>query len=162
MMQNKPISFTQATAADLLDQFELWTVLECHAVYQAARAPHRDLHSVRAVFPDLNQQLFASADPTGWHRLELRLHRAISEQSGNSQLAAMVARICGELQATYLRHLSRPIHRPGTLWLLQCQHRTILSCIEAGHAEDGVLHTRAHLHLIRDQVLAALSAPAAL
>jgi DNA-binding GntR family transcriptional regulator len=69
----------------------------------------------------------------------------------------MVARVCGDLQAAYLPRLSRPIHRPGTLWLLQCQHRQILSCIEAGDAEDAVLHTRAHLHLIRDQVLAALS-----
>jgi DNA-binding GntR family transcriptional regulator len=148
-------------AADLLDLFELWTTLECHAVDQAALAKQRDVRAVQAVFPEFNQQVLAvlaTADPTRWHRLELRLHLAISELSGNSQLAHMVARICGDLQASYLPRLSRPIHRPGTLWLLQCQHRTILSCIEAGQAEAGVLHTRAHLHLLRDQVLAALSA----
>jgi DNA-binding GntR family transcriptional regulator len=150
---------TQATAADLLNHFEVWTVLECHAVAQAALAPHRDLRSLRAVFPDFspNQQVLGPADSTRWHHLELRLHRAISEQSGNAVLAHMVARVCGDLQAAYLPRLSRPIHRPGTLWLLQCQHRQILSCIEAGDAEDAVLHTRAHLHLIRDQLLAAVS-----
>jgi DNA-binding GntR family transcriptional regulator len=152
------VSLTQATAVDLLNHFEVWTVLECHAVARAALATHRDVRSARAVFPDFNQQVLAPADPNRWHRLELRLHRAISELSGNSQLAHMVARVCGDLQASYLPRLSRPLHRPGTLWLLQCQHRKILSCIEAGNAEDGVLHTRAHLHLIRDQVLAALSA----
>jgi DNA-binding FadR family transcriptional regulator len=146
------------SAADLLHHFEVWTVLECHAVHQAALAKHRDLRSVRAVFPDFNQQMLAPSDPIRWQQLELRLHRAISEQSGNALLAHMVARICGDLQATYLQRISQPIHRPGTLWLLQCQHHKILSCIEAGEAEDGVLHTRAHLHLIRDQVLAALSA----
>jgi DNA-binding GntR family transcriptional regulator len=154
------VSLTQATAADLFDRFEVWAVLECHAVRQAALATQHDFRSVRAVFPDSdpNRRVLPPADPNRWHRLELRLHRAISELSGNSQLAHLVARVCGDLQASYVPRLSRPLHRPGTLWLLQCQHRKILSCIEAGNAEDGVLHTRAHLHLIRDQVLAALNA----
>jgi DNA-binding FadR family transcriptional regulator len=55
--------------------------------------------------------------------------------------------------------MPKPIHRPGTLWLLQCQHRKILSCLEAGLADEAVLHTRTHLHLIRDQLVAALSTP---
>lgn len=148
----------RATAIELCNQFEVWTRLECDAVAAAARAAQHDLRAVQGVLPDFNPHLLAPAEPTRWHQLELRLHRAICELSGNSQLAHMVARICGDLQAMYLPRLSRPIHRPGTLWLLQCQHRTILSCIEAGQADDGVLHTRAHLHLLRDQVLAALSA----
>jgi DNA-binding GntR family transcriptional regulator len=154
-------SLTPARVADLLHRFELWTVLECHAVARAALAANRDLAAVRAVFPELNQQVLAPTGGAEWQRLELRLHRSISEHAGNPLLADMVERICTELQTIYGRHVPRPMRRPGTLWLLQCQHRKILSCIEAGQAEEGVLHTRAHLHLIRDQLLAALNDPPA-
>jgi DNA-binding GntR family transcriptional regulator len=149
---------THSLVADLLHRFELWTVLECHAVSRAALAAHRDMGAVRAAFPELNQQLVPTV-PAEWQRLELRLHRTITDQAGNPLLADMVERICSEFQAMCAPHVPRPIRRPGTLWLLQCQHRKILSCIEAGQAEEGMLHTRAHLHLIRDQWLAALSAP---
>jgi len=150
-------SHTHSLVADLLHRFELWTVLECHAVSRAALAANRDMAAVRAVFPELNQQVLAPTGPAEWQRLELRLHCRITEQAGNPLLADMVERICRELQAMYGRHVPRPMRRPGTLWLLQCQHRKILSCIEAGQAEEGMLHTRAHLHLIRDQLLAALN-----
>ncbi len=113
-----PVPFRRALVADVLHRFELWTLLECHAVGRAARSGNRDVRTVRAVFPELN----------------------------------------GELESICARHIRQPIHRPGTLWLLQCQHRQILSCIEAGCADEAVLHTRAHLHLIRDQLVAALNA----
>ena len=145
-----------ASTADLPHHFELWTALECLAVHLAAQTGQRDVRSVRAVFPEFNQQVLAPYDQRHWHRLERQLHHAISQQSGNSVLARMVARISGDLQATYLQRVSQPIHRPGTLWLLHCQHRKILSCIEAGQPADAVWHTRSHLHLIRDQVMAAL------
>jgi len=152
------LPFTRALVADVLHRCELWTLLECHAVGRAARSANRDVHTVRAVFPELNQQVVAPAAPAEWQRLELRLHRAITAQAGNSRLSAMVQDVCGELESICSRHLRRPIHRPGTLWLLQCQHRKILSCIEGGRADEAVLHTRAHLHLVRDQLLAALNA----
>jgi len=152
------VPFTRALVADVLHRCELWTLLECHAVGRAARSANRDVRTVRAVFPELNQQLVAPSAPADWQRLELRLHRAITAQAGNWLLAAMVQDVCGELESICARHIRQPIHRPGTLWLLQCQHRQILSCIEAGCADEAVLHTRAHLHLIRDQLVAALNA----
>ena len=152
------LPFTRALVADVLHRCELWTLLECHAVGRAARSANRDVRTVRAVFPELNQQVVAPSAPADWQRLELRLHRAITEQAGNSLLSAMVQDVCAELESICSRHIRRPIHRPGTLWLLQCQHRKILSCIETGRADEAVLHTRAHLHLIRDQLLAALIA----
>ena len=150
---------TETLVADLLHRFELWTVLECHAVARAALATNRDMAAIRAVFPELNQQVLAPTGAAEWQRLELRLHRTITEHGGNPVLADVVERICSELQAISGRHVPRSMRRPGTLWLLQCQHRKILSCIEAGQAEEGILHTRAHLHLIRDQLLAALTEP---
>jgi DNA-binding GntR family transcriptional regulator len=150
--------FTRALVADVLHRCELWTLLECHAVDRAARSANRDVRTVRAVFPELNQQVVAPSEPADWQRLEHRLHRAITEQAGNALLAAMVQDVCAELESICAPHIRRPIHRPGTLWLLQCQHRKILSCIETGRADEAVLHTRAHLHLIRDQLLAALNA----
>jgi len=152
------LPFTRALAADVLQRCELWTLLECHAVGRAARSANRDVRTVRAVFPELNQHVVAPSAPADWQRLELRLHHAITAQAGNSLLSAMVQDVCGQLESICSRHIRRPIHRPGTLWLLQCQHRKILSCIEAGCADKAVLHTRAHLHLIRDQLLAALNA----
>ena len=152
------VPFTRALVADVRHRCELWTLLECHAVGRAARSANRDVRTVRAVFPELNQQVVAPSAPADWQRLELRLHHAITKQAGNSRLSAMVQDVCAELESICSRHIRRPIHRPGTLWLLQCQHRKILSCIETGRADEAVLHTRAHLHLIRDQLLAALNA----
>jgi DNA-binding GntR family transcriptional regulator len=149
--------YSRALVADVLHRCELWTLLECHAVGQAARAAQRDLRPVRAVFPELNQQVLAPSNPATWHRLELQVHSAINRQAGNPLLAQLIDDNCRELQSIYARHLRSPIHRPGTLWLLQCQHRKIVGCIEAGQADEAVLHARAHLHLMRDQLLAALT-----
>jgi DNA-binding GntR family transcriptional regulator len=139
-----------AVVRDVLHRCEVWTLLECHAVGRIALSPERDLRGVRAVFSELNQQVLAPSDPLEWQRLELRLHRAIADQAGNPLLGSMLADTCGELEWI------RPVQRPGTLWLLQCQHRKILSCLEAGLADEAILHTRVHLHLIRDQLVAAL------
>jgi DNA-binding FadR family transcriptional regulator len=110
------------------------------------------------VFPQLRDQVLSPQTPAAWQHLEVGLHCAIAEQAGNPLLATMLAEVGGELEDICSRHISRPIHRPGTLWLLQCQHRKILSSIEAGWADEAVLHTRTHLHLMRDQLVAALSA----
>jgi DNA-binding GntR family transcriptional regulator len=141
-----------AGVADVLHRCELWTLLECHAVARAAQSPARDLRGMRGVVAELNRQVLGPAEPVTWQRLERRLHRAIADQAGNPLLGSMVESVCAELQAIAL-----PIHRPGTLWLLQCQHRKVLSCIEAGLADEAVLHTRAHLHLLRDQLVAAVA-----
>jgi DNA-binding FadR family transcriptional regulator len=150
--------FAQTLVADVLHRCEVWTLLECHAVSRAALSPHRDVHTLRSVFPELNHHVLSPHTPADWQHLEVGLHRAIAEQAGNPLLAMMLAEVGSQLEDICSRHISRPIHRPGTLWLLQCQHRKILSCIEAGGADEAVLHTRAHLHLIRDQLVAALSA----
>jgi DNA-binding FadR family transcriptional regulator len=150
---------TPTLVADVLHRCELWSLLECHAVRCVALARSRDLRPVRAVFPELNRQVIAPSQPAAWQRLEMRVHHALAELAGNPVLGVMVADVCGELERICAEHVPRPIHRPGTLWLLQSQHRKIVSCIEAGLADEAVLHTRAHLHLIRDQLVAALSAP---
>jgi DNA-binding FadR family transcriptional regulator len=151
---------THALVADVLHRCELWALLECDAVGRVALSPDRDLHTVRSLFPELNQQVLAPSEPAHWQRLELRLHCAIAEQASNPLLGSMLSEVCRELETICSRHMPKPIHRPGTLWLLQCQHRKILSCLEAGLADEAILHTRAHLHLIRDQLVAALNPPA--
>ena len=55
------LPFTRALVADVLQRCELWTLLECHAVGRAARSANRDVRTVRAVFPELNQHVVASA-----------------------------------------------------------------------------------------------------
>jgi DNA-binding GntR family transcriptional regulator len=40
---------------------------------------------------------------------------------------------------------------------LQAHHCSILSCIEAGLAEQAVQHTRNHLQVLREQVVAELA-----
>src|SRR5207248_9097238 len=93
------LPFTRALVADVLHRCELWTLLECHAVGRAARSANRDVRSVRAVFPELNQQVVAPPVPADWQRLELRLHRPTPEQAGNSLLSAMVQDVCAELES---------------------------------------------------------------
>src|SRR5713226_7202153 len=108
-----PLPFTRALVADVIHRCELWTLLECHAVGRAARSANRDVRTVRAVFPELNKQLVAPSAPADWQRLELRLHRAITEQAGNALLSAMAQDVRGELEGVCARHIPRPIHRPG-------------------------------------------------
>lgn len=151
---------TRALVDDVLHRCELWTLLECDAVGRVALSPDRDIRTVRSLFPELNQQVIAPSEPAHWQRLELRLHCAIAEQASNPLLGVLLSEVCGDLETICSRHIPRPIHRPGTLWLLQCQHRKILSCLEAGLADEAIRHTRTHLHLIRDQLVAALNPPA--
>lgn len=141
---------------ELLHRFELWSVLECHAVSHLARRPC-DLHPVRTLLKQLNENLLEPTVPREYLHLESDLHRTIAEQAGNPLLANIVEQIGTEVETICHTDLKWPSRRPGTLWLLQCQHRKILSCLEAGQSDDAVRHTRAHLHLIRDQLLAALS-----
>jgi DNA-binding FadR family transcriptional regulator len=150
---------TRALVDDVLHRCELWTLLECDAVGRVALSPDRDMRAVRSLFPELNQHVIAPSEPAHWQRLELRLHCAIAEQASNPLLGVLLSEVCGELETICSRHMPRPIHRPGTLWLLQCQHRKILSCLEAGLADEAIRHTRTHLHLIRDQLVAALNPP---
>ncbi|MBV8717179.1 MAG: FCD domain-containing protein [Chloroflexi bacterium] len=151
----RPTAFpSHPLVTSLLHRFELWTVLECHAVSHVAS---RDLRSIRTQVRQLNQEMLSPGDPQEWQQLELNLHAAIAAQAGNPLLATMVEHLGAELRAICEDQQRWPTQRAGTLWLLQCQHRKILSCIEAGQAEDAVLHTRAHLHLLRDQLVAALS-----
>jgi DNA-binding GntR family transcriptional regulator len=146
----------RALVTDVLHRCELWTVLECHAVGKVALSPDRDLSAVRTTLPELNQQMLAPSASQEWQRLELRVHRAIADQARNPLLSKMVEEVCRGLETLWWRHTPRA----GTLWLLQCQHRKILSCIEAGRADEATLHTRAHLHLMRDQLVAALNTSA--
>jgi DNA-binding FadR family transcriptional regulator len=151
----RPTAFpSHPLVSSLVHRFELWTVLECHAVSHVAT---RDLRSIRGLVKQLNQHVLTPADPQEWQQLELSLHAAIAAQAGNPLLADMVQHLGSELQTICTSQRRWPTQRAGTLWLLQCQHRKILSCIEAGQPEEAVLHTRVHLHLLRDQVVAALS-----
>jgi DNA-binding GntR family transcriptional regulator len=112
---------------------------------------------VRSVLKQLNEHLLDPTVPAEYLHLERDVHRTIAEQAGNPLLASIVEQVGLELESICRGQARWPSRRPGTLWLLQCQHRKILSCLEAGQPEDAVVHTRAHLNLIRDQLLAALS-----
>lgn len=153
----RPTAFpSHPLSTELLHRFELWSVLECHAVSHLAHRP-RDLPPVRTLISELNRQLLDPTVPGEYLHLESDLHRTIAEQAGNPLLANMLEQIGVELETICHPDVKWPSRRPGTLWLLQCQHRKILSCLEAGQSEDAVRHTRAHLNLIRDQLLVALS-----
>ena len=141
---------------NLLHRFEVWTVLEAHAVSCAALSPRRDLATARSVLAQLNQRVIAAADPAPWHRLELELHQAIAQQSGNAVVATMAWRAHAEWQAIWLAGTGRRHHDLATLWRLQSQHRHILSCIEAGQPDDAIAHTHAHHRQLRRQLLRAL------
>jgi DNA-binding GntR family transcriptional regulator len=150
-----PARVPEVVLRDVLYRFEVSTVLECHAVYRAALSPDRDLRGARAALASHNLGALAR-DPAEWHRLDVEFHRTLDQQSGNAVLAAMIDRTDRELE-----RLSRPYLRargadPRALRLLHAHHHTILACIEAGQAQQGMQHMRAHLDMVRDQLVAAL------
>jgi DNA-binding GntR family transcriptional regulator len=135
------------SAAELLHTFELASVLEAHAVHRvatAARSP--DLHAARLALADLDLAIDARG-VARWAGLELQLHRALNDQSGNLVLAALAERTLRDgLTAC-------PILSPDVLRVLQTHHRDILRSVEARHADAAVRHTRAHVLFLRDTLL---------
>ena len=140
---------TESLIRDLLYRFEVWTVLECHAVQLAALSAIRDLRHARAISTGLERIMAVPGSPD-WNWLEVELHRAIDDQSGNQVLAAMAERTHREVQEASERYSRGPMRTPEALSRIQSQHHTILSCIEAGQVDAAVQHTRAHLNFLRD------------
>jgi DNA-binding GntR family transcriptional regulator len=138
----------RSVVRDVQHRFEVCILLESHAIACAAQSETRDLRAAHAILTRLNQAM-QLGDRAAWEGLDLEFHRALVAQSGNPVVAAMHR----ELQDV---HLS--VHDPRMLWLLQSQHRKILSCVEAGQVEESVALVRAHLAGVRDEVLAGLRA----
>jgi DNA-binding GntR family transcriptional regulator len=129
--------------ADLHYAFELAVVLESHAVARAATATTCDLRHVQKLLGEFDQAI-ASRRLARWAALELRLHRALDDQSGNQVLAAMAERTLRDgLTAC-------PILSPDVLRVLQTHHRAILRRVEASQVDAAVRHTQAHLLFLRD------------
>jgi DNA-binding GntR family transcriptional regulator len=151
-----PARLPEAVLREVLYRFEVSTVLECHAVYRAALSPDTDLRGARAALASHHPAGALARDPAAWHRLDVQFHRTLDEQSGNAILTAMIARTDRELEILSRPYLSARRADPRTLRLLHAHHRTILACIEAGQAEQGMQHMRVHRDLLRDQLVAAL------
>jgi DNA-binding GntR family transcriptional regulator len=145
----------ESVLRDFQYRFEVCSVLECHAIYQAAASTTRDVRNARSVLTSLNQVMLA-ADAAEWNRLDVEFHRTLNDQCGNLVLAAAVEGIHRDLQANCARYLGAPVDHLETLWLLQSHHLKILGCVERGQPEEGVLQTRAHLHSMQNSVVAAL------
>jgi len=141
-----------AIVEEILHRVDVCTVLECRAVLRAASAGRGELRGPRLILAELD----ATADPREWDDLHLQLHRAINDESGNLVLAEMVEELQREVH-WLCREQREDLFTPHGRQLLQSHHRTVLACIEHGRADEGMRYTRAHAHLVRDQVIAALT-----
>jgi DNA-binding GntR family transcriptional regulator len=137
--------------ADLHYTFELAAVLESHAVSRVATATTRDLRAVQGLLAEFDHAI-GTQRHAPWASLELQLHRALDDQSGNLVLAAMAERTLRDgLTAC-------PILSPDVLRVLQRHHRDILHCVEAREADAAVRHMQSHLLFLRDALLRAADA----
>ena len=141
---------------EIIDRFQVREALECRAVYRAALAPSRDLRSARALLASLSD-VIAHPDRAAWNRLEVRFHRAVHDEGGNSVLAGLTEQTHLDVQNRCLRCLPAPIYGPDSLRFLQAQHRILLEAVEDGDPDAATKHARAHMRFVRDCIVGVLS-----
>lgn len=136
------------------DLYEVREVLECRAIRRAAlaRGP-RDLSRVEALLAEAASVLEAP-DQVEFNRLDVELHRALSDVGGNDQLAELAERVHRQIQSVRVRCA---VHLPGRPTRSHAEHQAIVAAVEAGDADRAETLVRAHIDGVRDAVTRVLA-----
>jgi DNA-binding GntR family transcriptional regulator len=146
---------TALDAHQVADLYQLRIVLETAAGRMAALSG-RPMDSVEGLIKQSGRYLDEEPQVT-FHRLDVDLHRAIAELSGNKELARTVEHVHRQIQAVRIR-----CHVPGRLRVAHSQHEEIASAIRAGDPEAAEAALIRHIGSARDNVLDSLRATALL
>jgi len=138
----------EATVSNLYD---LRLILESAAVRLAAEAG-RPLDRVDELMTQAEAYIDEQPQVT-FHRLDVQLHRAIGELSGNGELAAMMEHVHQRIQAVRVRCAV-----PGRLRIAHGQHAEIVEAIRTGDADAAEAAVRRHITSAKENVLGVLRA----
>jgi DNA-binding GntR family transcriptional regulator len=147
------VDLDPATVAQL---YEIRAILETGAVRRAAEAGHReaDLAPLLALMTEASHVLHEPAQ-VAFNQIDVRLHRALNELSGNPELAALAERTHRRIQAVRVRCA---VHLPGRPALSHAQHQVVIGAVRDGDPDRAEAAVRAHVESVRDSVLGVLSA----
>lgn len=131
------------------DLYDLRLVLESAAVKLAAKRGG-DLERIDELVDEAGKYLDEKPEVT-FHKLDLHLHRAINDLSGNAELAATAEGVHRRIQAVRVRHAVA-----ARLRIAHEQHREIVEAIRAGSVREADKAIREHITSAKANVLNAL------
>lgn len=137
-------------ASTVADLYELRLVLESAAVQRAARLAG-SVDQIDGLVSQMGDYLDENPQVT-FHRLDLELHRAINELSGNTELAATAEQVHRRIQAVRVRCAV-----PGRLRVAHGQHRAIVAAIKDGDESVAADALTEHITSAKAYVLDALA-----
>jgi DNA-binding GntR family transcriptional regulator len=139
---NSGIRLPEITAREILDFYELRTVIECHvAASLAGRLSAGQAEQVRAILDE--QEGTAARGETGrYHELDLEFHTALAAFHGNGEMERALRQLRDKMY-----RLARRMHRdhPERLAINVAQHRGIFEAVRAGDAGEAQARMRTHL-----------------
>jgi DNA-binding GntR family transcriptional regulator len=140
------IALDASTVGDLYD---LRLILESAAVKLAAKQGG-ELERIDKLIAEAEPYLDEKPEVT-FHRIDLQLHRAINDLSGNAELAATAERVHRRIQAVRVRHAV-----PARLRVAHEQHKAIVEAIRARSVRQADKAIREHITSAKANVLGAL------
>jgi DNA-binding GntR family transcriptional regulator len=141
---------TALDPATVSDLYDLRLILEAAAVRLAATGG-RPLDRVDELMARAEIAVDEQPQMT-FHRLDVQLHRALAELSGNAELATAVEHVHQRIQAVRVRCAV-----PGRLRIAQDQHTEIVEAVRAGNAKAAEAAVRRHITSAKKNVLGVLN-----
>jgi len=145
---------TALDAGQVADLYDLRIILEVAAVRLASKSGRALVEVDRLV--EASGQYVEESPQVTFHRLDVELHRAIADRSGNQELARMVEHVHRRIQAVRIR-----CDVPGRLQIAHGQHAEIAAAIRASDADAAAEALTLHLVSAKENVLRALLGDAA-
>lgn len=139
-------------ADEVANLYQVRILLEGGGARLAATSADPDFTQIDQLMRDAETVL---DEPTqvAFNQLDVRLHRAINELSGNTWLAELAERTHLRIQAVRLRCA---VHLPDRPAQSHRQHQRILDAIRVGDPDGAEAATVEHITSVRDAVTAAL------
>jgi len=133
------------TKTQIISLYEIREVLECRAVLRAAQFG-TDFSRVES-FLDAAQAVVHDSDQLQFNRLDIQFHSALSDLSGNSELAELAERVHRQIQAVRIRC---SVYLPGRPGISHADHLNILDVVRARDSDRAESLIRAHIVSVRD------------
>ncbi len=140
------VALDEAVVSDLYD---LRLVLETAGARQAAGRDGLDLSGVYALMSQL--EALVDGPESEFASVDVALHRAVNDLSGNRELAEAAERVHRRIQAVRVRSAV-----PGRLRIAQDQHAEIVEALRRHDPELAEAATRSHIESAKQNVLSVL------
>lgn len=140
------VALNEAVVSDLYD---LRLVLETAGAQLAAARDGLDLSGVYALMSQL--EALVDGPESEFARVDVALHRAVNDLSGNRELAEAAERVHRRIQAVRVRSAV-----PGRLRIAQDQHAEIVEALRRHDPALAEAATRSHIESAKQNVLSVL------